>query len=206
MAKPQSKSVLSQLQDDPRKGTFTLAMGSVVIVIFMIVVAIRPAVTSVIKQVSSNKERAELITGQNEKLQNLKKLIDDQNSYSTEIELFKEAYPKHDDAEFVVRNIYEYVDEVSDLELTSMRFDYAARPDGVSGVSDVEIFELKLQYNCDIDQAVNFIRFLESMPRIIDIDDISLSSNEDTEETLLPLSGNVSLEIYQSPGQTEQII
>ncbi|MBD3362337.1 hypothetical protein GF362_01300 [Candidatus Dojkabacteria bacterium] len=188
------RSVISQLTDTPRKGTFTLAIGSFLIVLFMILVAIRPAISSVIKQISSNKERRELITQQEYKLKALKRLIDDKNRYQSEIDLLDDLLPNFDDVEFIVQNLFTYTGDSDSINIDSVEFDFYPKSKEVID-PNVENINATINFECDIDQATQFVQYLDKFPRIINVKKVDYASNEE-ENAVLPISGRIDVEIY----------
>lgn len=191
-------SIFEDLETSSREGTFTLVVASFVIVMVMILVAIRPAVASVIRQYSSNQIRNELIDGQNAKLQSLQNMVRQKNEYSTEIKIFYQVFPKFDDGEFLVQNIYDYAEKNQDFELRSIKIKYLNDPRTMSLQQNksIERLELQILYNCDLEQATAFVEYFESFPRIFNVKEVIYNSTKENEQTLLPLTAIIKVEVF----------
>ena len=197
MAVQFSRTIFKDLLDDPQKGTLTLAIGSTLIVIFMIVVAIRPAIVSVIKQVQSNEVRRELILKQEEKIETLTELVGRQSEYVFEIELLNEVFPDFDDSEYVLRNLHEYLMINEDVQLVSMEIDHSNTISNrfPTAPISVGVIEVSFGVQSDIDQAYKLIDYLDKFPRILDIQTITYSALQNDNQ-VLPLTGSIDFNLY----------
>lgn len=178
----------------PQKSTFSLAIVTILIVIFMTLVAIRPAVTSVIKQYNNNKERRQLIQKQNLKLDNIKKALEKMNDYSFNIELLEESSPLNYDSEYIVQNVSDFVDKNSGLKISGIKFEY--RQNMLTEVDpSIGIINVEVTFDSDIDGALALMEFVENFPRVLNIHDASFSAT--TENTgILPINGSINFDAY----------
>lgn len=182
----------------PKDSTTLVAIGSVALIILMVVVAIRPAIASVVEQINSNKQRQELIKVQETKLRDLKKLIEDETKYSEEIEVFKQAQPSFDDPEFISRNLMDYTQDRQNITIDSISFEYKNTDNTIQIGPDIMLADVALIVNCDVAGAHEFVSYLETFPRTMAIKSIKFSSNElgADDSTGLPLKGNIVFSVF----------
>ncbi len=191
-----NKKFYNKFFDTPQNSAFTLAVATIILVLIMIFGAIRPAITSIVNEMQNNDERRRLIELQEKKRNNLESLLAQEREYAEQIGILNEIQPQFDDSEFVVRNINDYIKGNPNIVIQDYVINYQSRTRSSisSAAPSLRTLTLSLTFSSDIDNAIEFIEFLESFPRIFDIQDGRFFfAEEEFQNSNLPLTGQIEL-------------
>lgn len=175
-----SNALIENLQTTQGK-TITAAISSVVVVALLFFLAITPAVSSITRQLDTNKKLEERNTKLESKLQQLLQLAQKEEQYAQDLESFNELFDEnlHQDA------IYDEVTNIS--QLTRMEFrglTFNPNTSLPAKYNDLEIDErlrfqsAKVSVYGQFGNMDNFLLKLEESKRILDIQDITVTSDE----------------------------
>lgn len=179
-----SKNKIKKAKDQRQTQIFFIVIGGTFIILALVFFIIVPAITSVVEQIKNNEVRREMITNQERKIKKITNLIEIKNSYSQELVLLEESYPTFDDTEFIARNLYDYDESNNEFTITNMKFE-----------KEGSTININLNYETSYEQAFIFLDFIEKFPRILQVESISYTYDEN-EESELPLIGNMKLIAY----------
>ncbi len=169
--------IFSKITNPVQKEAYTLVGVSLFVVLIMIFLVIRPAVSSAIEQNANNKIKKGYVEAQNEKLMALQSLLEQRSQYSKEIELLSETLPDFYDTEYVIQNFHLYDESFEDFEITKIEFenDYFVE-NSTQAMSIPGLKPVKMTVNTlsTFDGIKDFISFYESYPRIFSVGEISI--------------------------------
>ncbi|MBP9758582.1 hypothetical protein KBD45_02715 [Candidatus Dojkabacteria bacterium] len=210
MALNLNPQIFSKLHDTPQKSALFIGLGTLILVLSLFVFAIVPATSSVIEQYEKNKRRQELVDEQETKIENINKLVTEEEKYIDEIGLLNENYPIFTDTEYIVRNIQDYMVSSSDIEIISIDIDekYTKMPSFVTSSDnakydgfDIVGVPIDIVYYCSIEGSVKLLKFFENFPSILSVENLTYSyiiddSTESTVSADTPYNCVVSLLYY----------
>lgn len=195
MALDLNPTIFSKLRSTPQRSALFIGLGTLVLVIALFVFAIVPATSSVVEQYEKNKKRQELVEQQETKIENLNKLVNEEEKYAQQIKILNENYPIFVDTEYVIRNIQDYADQNDDINIANIDVDdkYVQLPSYVTSSEmskydryDIQGVNMTISYYCSIEGSVKFLKFFENFPSLLNVEKTSYAYQTDTNAELPP--------------------
>lgn len=192
---PNARVQFRQMLETPQGKTFSTAGLSIVTVIILFFIVMRPATTSITNRLLENDTRRDYIAQAKSKKGDLEKLSEQSNKNENNIKLLNKYLPEKPTESFVVGNITAIVVNEG-LKLTNLR---------VTPISDIDIGiaidspnikqnSMELVINGDLSKIESFISKLETLPKSLNIE--SISYNSVSEEGTGGWQANIKLTFY----------
>jgi Tfp pilus assembly protein PilO len=194
LSNPQFK----KLTETPQRKTYTVVFATLILIILMIFLAVRPAIGSIFNRTSENKAKNDILTKMDTKYQNLQILNNERNNKNDSLVLLDEAMPQSRQEEFLVANVKSLAQE-SDLQVTAININRVAGKSileenavgmntKVSGVG-LEVRGRRTNIN-------NFVEKLENFPKILNIRSVVIMPTGGAEFGASSFNGNIQAEFY----------
>jgi len=189
---------LKKLTETPENKTYTVAVTTVVVVVLLIFFAIRPSIASVFDKLNENSDKRKFIDQMEQKQQNLVLLTNKEVEQADQLALLDGAFPGSR-KENEVLDILVSLSKSNSINLVSA--DLAISNEKSSIRTDLDINTahgvVTIGVNGTRNQIWNFIGDLESSNRIINIQQIGMSSRIDENGNVGKLSdAEIVFEIY----------
>ncbi len=199
---------MTDILNDPQKGTFTMAIGTIIVIIFMFLVAIRPALSSVFAQIANNKIRQNIINDQTTKEETLANLISLQSQYVTELDLLRSSLPEDNDIEYLLANVDAYDNASEQVKVTGYTISYKTDKAYFQEMSELTNFEkaqITFNFEGNRETGIALVDFLENFPRPINVLSVNIGRNT---SSFVPndITGSVSATVYYRKEVSEEQI
>lgn len=179
---PNARVQFKQMLETPQGKTFSTAGLSIVTVIILFFIVMRPATTSITNRLLENDTRREYIAQAKNKKLDLEKLSEQSNKNENNIKLLNKYLPEKPTESFVVGNITAIILNEG-LTLMNLR---------VTPISDIDIGiavdssnikqnSMELVITGDLLKIESFISKLEAMPKSLNIESVSYNSISESE-------------------------
>jgi Tfp pilus assembly protein PilO len=173
---------LSELFKTPQRKTYTMTVITAVTVGVFLLFAIRPTFLRIAQLNREIDEKETFLSQIEQKMEILNSLIRDKQSVSVELETFELSLPLEEKTGFMVANLAEIAKKYN-VDLMSIEFE---RPEGdlqlvVENAEWINSTQVKVNVEGGPSSIQGFVEYLETFPRIIDVDTISYSRMDITD-------------------------
>jgi Tfp pilus assembly protein PilO len=178
---------LQKLMETPQGKTYTVLGVTIITVLIMFMLAIRPAYISITNRISENNKKQEYIDEANNKIGDLQELNNQANTYDDAINYLNNFFLDDTAKEaFTIGNIINIADN-RNLTIDFIRVDEAEPlPENeFEDVSDLDILAqntITINARGSISNTRLFIQDLENLGEIMNIENINLSIEEEEDD------------------------
>jgi hypothetical protein len=183
MALQLNRKQLQEVLKTEQGKTYTVLGITILTVLAMFILAIRPAWVSITNRMSENKTKQQYLKDADEHLAILDSLQTDKENYNTAISYLNTYLPQEPDESFVVRNLTEMAKSLN-VQIAYLKIDKAIYPtnENVIILPNAEILgesKANITIEGDLNSFQKYIQGLENFGKLIDIENISYISMED---------------------------
>jgi len=202
---------LKELFKTPQRKTYTMVGITAVTVGLFVFMTIRPTFIKIADLNKEIKDKETFLSKIEKKLETLNYLISQKETSSTELDVFLKDFPEEEKGGFIVANLAQIAEQYDNV-LKSIEFNDEVDEDyeiGIEFEDNVKIVQVDIVILGDLDDTESFIGYIETFPRIFDIQSIryskvDISDYEDNLENYRSIQCNMTIFTYYWTDEEEE--
>lgn len=211
---------LKELFKTPKRKTYSLVGGTTMVVGILILFSLRPTFVKIADLNREIKDKQEFLDKLDKKLETINYLISQKQTVASELAYFEEDFPSEPKDGFLVANLAAIADKFN-LDLMSVEFSEEEKVEEImpelENTENIRVNSLDVRLEGSISDIQSYADYLETFPRIFDIQSISyskaeLSKYEGDLSAFKPILCNIKVNVFYwteselEEGDTESVV